>query len=159
MKKYYYINRIVYWLLQWTWGIVQNLCGLVLFIIWKIKKPDGKRLFYHGAVVTDWGAGKGSMGLGMFIFFGHKGSPHEKEILVHEYGHTVQSAFLGPFFLTTIGIPSFVWANVKQFERKRREKNLSYYHFYPEKWANDCGERVVHLPAPESRRYRTDMKA
>ena len=159
MKKYYIINRVLYVFLQWTWGIIQNIMGLCLWIYLRIRKPEAERSFYHGAVVTDWGRGRGSMGLGMFIFFGHKGTRGEKAVLVHEYGHTIQSALLGPFFMPVIGIPSYTWANMKRFAKIHRSGRRSYFDFYPEKWANACGEHVLHQAAPESRRYAKEVTA
>ena len=55
----------------------------------------------------------------------------------HEYGHTIQSNFLGPLFLIIIGLPSIIWAGC--FDRYRRKHNISYYQFYTEKWADALG--------------------
>ena len=86
------VNRVAYWLLQWTWGIIQNLVGLVLMVGLRIGHPERRPRMFHGAVVIPWGRVGGSMGMGMFIFFGHFGRPNAARILVHEYGHTIQSA-------------------------------------------------------------------
>ncbi len=62
-------------------------------------------------------------------------------LLVHEYGHTIQSLILGPLFLIIIGIPSALWAFFGG--RKRKEKQIPYGAFFTEKWANNLGERVT----------------
>lgn len=93
------------------------------------------------------------MGIGMFIFLNE---PHPKDqkqglllqenfekIKVHEYGHTIQSIILGPLFLPVIGIPSCLWANIPCLKQYRKNHKISYYSFYPEKWANYLGERIT----------------
>ena len=147
------VNHILYTVIQWSWGIVQNcmacLLLLFLFVTGKIKRTG----YYHGAVMVDWDKSS-SMGLGMFIFFGHhmQESTYAKKVKVHEYGHTIQSCILGPLFLPVIGIPSFVWAFFPAFRKMRKEKGYSYFDFYPEAWANYEGERVLHRKSPGNSR-------
>ena len=96
--------KIIYFIIQLTWGIIQNIFGVIILIA-NIKC---ERYFYHGAIVTRWNKNT-SMGLGMFIFLGntvpedrrYPDRPMEETVqrtLVHEYGHTIQSIILGPFF-------------------------------------------------------------
>ena len=141
------LTLVIYTILQWTWGILQNILGGLLFLFLLIKNPKAKHDYYHGAVVTPWKQGKGSMGLGMFIFFGHQGAPDAKEVIVHEWGHTVQSVILGPLFLFVIGLPSLIWAYTPKFEKMRKEKNIPYTAAYCEKWASGMGERLTGEPA------------
>lgn len=136
------VTRLFYWLLQWSWGLLQNFCGLMVFIYLYLKDSSREVRMYNGAILTNWGASS-SMGLGMFIFCGHSKSSDYHEVLVHEYGHTVQSAFLGPLFLPVIGIPSFLWAFIPYFVKMRKEKNIRYTQFYPESWANHLGEKIT----------------
>ena len=120
---------IIYYLLQWTWGIVQNIAGLVLFV----ANISGKHYRFNGAVVTEWKCRRGSLGMGMFIFV----SPGVTEkITRHEYGHTLQSIILGPLFLPVIGLPSLLWCALPCFINYRKKKGVSYYRFYTERWAN-----------------------
>lgn len=139
----------LYYFLQWTWGIVQNLVGLVMriFLLIKYRKNKKDSFRFFSAQVTEWSKEHGSMGMGMFIFYGHKGEKDENEILVHEYGHTWQSAVLGPFYLLVIGLPSFIWAVLPVFQKMRKEKNIRYTAFYPEAWANKWGTAVTGLPS------------
>ena len=146
MKAFYFINRLVYTVLQWTWGIIQNILGLILFGIVKRRNPGRRKERYHGAIVSDWKA-RHSMGLGMFIFFGHRGTPDADKVLVHEWGHTVQSMILGPLFLLVIGLPSVIWADLPCFRRLRARTGMPYTWLYCEKWANILGEKLLHKPA------------
>ncbi len=144
--------RMLYGLVQWTWGLPQNLLGGLLTLLYRKRE----RFRYRKAYVTRW-SGRGSMSLGMFLFLGSapQALPEdvrkafEERILVHEYGHTIQSMILGPLYLPVIGLPSLLWANVPFFRRLRSRRHISYYSMYQEKWANHLGARVTKLPPPE----------
>ena len=134
-------------LVQWTWGVLQNLLGLIIFLIC-VRKPHRR---FRTSIVTYWDR-PDSLGCGMFVFLatpkpaGYSDNvikKHQHKILLHEYGHIVQSLILGPMFLPVIGIPSFIWASLPVFERLRVRKGLSYYWFYCEKWATNLGEKVT----------------
>ena len=66
-----------------------------------------------------------------------------RRLLVHEYGHTIQSLIFGPLYLIVMGIPSTVWGFLPYFNRKRKNEGLSYFSFFTEKWANFLGEQVT----------------
>ena len=125
---------ILYSVCQWTWGFLQSLLGLVVFLV--CARDSHYRC--RGAVVTEWKNDSG-LSLGMFIFV-PKGS--SERLLKHEYGHTIQSLMLGPLFLLIIGIPSFLWASLPVCRKRRREKKISYYSFYPERWADKLGKAI-----------------
>ena len=129
------MKKFLFRLWQWTWGFPQSLLGLIFLL----KYKDRPRTEYHGTIVTHWPK-PSSMGVGMYLFLGTGGSEErQKQVLVHEFGHSVQSLILGPLFLPIMGIPSFLWANLKPFRKLRAEKKVSYYAFYPESNANLLG--------------------
>lgn len=66
-----------------------------------------------------------------------------KMLMVHEYGHTIQSLVFGPFYLLAIGIPSIGWSFWPTFVKKRERERISYFSAYPERWANQLGEKVT----------------
>ena len=132
------IRLLLYYFIQLTWGIIQNVLGFLIWIYVLLTGPKEKRHVFHGALVTRWYL-KSSMSMGMFLFMG----TDDPEVLVHEYGHTIQSCILGPLYLPVIGIPSFCWANVPRFERNRRRGKYRYSDFYPERWANILGRRYT----------------
>jgi hypothetical protein len=82
-----------------------------------------------------------------FAITHHKWSNIQKrsslELLVHEYGHTIQSLIFGPAYLLFVGIPSIAWSFVPVFVKKREREQISYFSAYPERWANHLGERVT----------------
>lgn len=127
---------LLYRICQCTWGILQTFLGLCLFLL----NYKEKHYPYHGAIITRWNY-LSSVSLGMFVFLS-KVNPSNR-LLAHEYGHTVQSLVLGPLFLIVIGIPSILWAGLPGFRRLRKEKQISYYAFYTERWADTWGKWVT----------------
>lgn len=138
--------RFIYILIQWTWGIAQNLLGAIIFLL----NVRHHHAYFKGAIVTTWHLSS-SLGCGMFIFLSDESIPAysqamnnklQYDTLVHEFGHTIQSIILGPLFLFVIGLPSLVWASLPYFQKLRQRKNISYYWFYCEKWANNLGDKI-----------------
>ncbi|SDX02017.1 hypothetical protein SAMN05216391_1337 [Lachnospiraceae bacterium KHCPX20] len=89
--------RLLYVILQCTWGLPQTLIGFIYFIV----NVGCKHYIYHGSVVTIWYS-KSSLSLGLFVFVSddpfcyypsHMEHYSEEEfsrmLLVHEYGHTI----------------------------------------------------------------------
>ncbi len=142
------MKSIVYRIWQCTWGFLQTLLGCIVYLLhYKNKHFD-----YHGAIVTVWES-KTSISLGMFVFVTsepffakkYEGQISVEELsnrlLVHEYGHTIQSLILGPLYLIVIGIPSTLWGFFGV--GKRRDKQIPYGSFFTERWANYLGEQVT----------------
>ena len=144
------MKKILYGIWQCTWGCLQTLLGFCVFLL----HSKDKHYFYHGALITEW-KNKSSVSLGMFVFVTGEPYFYEKlkdqysmeelsaRLLVHEYGHTIQSLILGPLYLIMIGIPSTLWGFLPNLNRKRKEEQLSYFVFFTEKWANVLGEKVI----------------
>ena len=144
------MKAVLYIVWQCTWGILQTLLGFAHFLIY-IKS---KHYFYHGAIVTEWN-NRSSVSLGLFVFVTAEPYFYEKlkeeysmeelskRLLVHEYGHTIQSLLLGPLYLIVIGIPSTLWGFLPYYNKKRKDERLSYFSCFTESWANACGENVT----------------
>lgn len=122
---------VVYYVLQWSWGIVQNIAGLILFLV----NVKGRHYRVNGALATDWDNKRGSVSLGMFIFISNA-DINKEYTKRHEYGHTLQSVILGPLYFLVIGLPSVIWCALPYFVKYRRKSGASYYGFYTERWAN-----------------------
>lgn len=144
------MKKFLYFVWQCTWGIFQTVLGLIVFLL----HIGDKHYFYHGAVITEW-KGQSSVSLGLFVFVTKEPFFYEKlkdeytmeelsaRLLVHEYGHTIQSLILGPLYLIVIGIPSTLWGFLPYYNKKRKDEGLSYFSFFTEKWANTLGEKVT----------------
>ncbi len=109
-----------------------------------------RHYFYRCCIITEWHRGE-SASLGLFVFLSDSLDAQRKEdVMIHEYGHTIQSLMLGVLYLPIIGVPSMIWCMTPYFQRKRIRKNISYYSFYPERWADRLGKKVTGK-APGSR--------
>ncbi|MBR3082908.1 MAG: hypothetical protein IKH06_08675 [Clostridiales bacterium] len=140
------IRTALFMLAQCTWGIIQTLVGLIVFLI----NVNKKHYLYHGAVVTEWNL-RSSLSMGLFLFVTkypcalRHCSKEEvgSRLVVHEYGHAIQSLILGPFYMFAMAIPSLLWAGLPAFEKLRFRKNINYHWLYTERWANHLGEKVT----------------
>lgn len=135
------MKTVLFRLWQWTWGFPQTLVGFILYLAHR----DAPHRAYHGCIVTQW-KNRGSLGVGMFLFLSEKSYNGDPQVQVHEFGHAVQSAILGPLFLPVMGIPSFLWCNLPPCRKLHKEKGVSYYSFYPESTANRLGSLVSKEP-------------
>lgn len=123
-------------LIKAIWELPQNTLG------WIVKKVSKASLYctYKDAIAYKWKI-NGGMSLGKYIFLPFDNeSPHlpmVQHYIKHEYGHTIQSKYLGWFYLLVIGLPSLIWAQC--FDKYRAKTGVDYYDFYTEKWANKLG--------------------
>lgn len=119
------------------WEFPQNTLG---FIVKKFSKATPMTI-YKDAIVYSWRVA-GGMSLGKYIFVPFtKFNPNSYTLMryiKHEYGHTIQSKYLGWFYLLVIGLPSLIWANC--FGAYRKKTGIDYYDFYTEKWADRLGD-------------------
>ncbi len=126
------------------WELPQNLMGLMVYLIMKIKRlkvtteQEKHRLFIE---TTETG-----VSLGWFIFWTQKGNrfPHLKnDCRMHEYGHARQSAMLGPVYLFVVGITSVARVLYRKWYLKKYGQNWkNYFNGFPENWADRLG-RVI----------------
>lgn len=131
------MKRFIYILWQSVWGIPQMMVGLILLLVFGRKRTS----FYKGSVIVRWKL-RNSASLGIFLFISDSLSEGEyKRMLVHEFGHSVQSLILGPLYLPLISLPSAVWCGLPLLRRYREKNGISYYSFYTERWADLLGER------------------
>ena len=115
------------------WELPQAiLAGLI--IIFLRRKITGYERYKNANIIyiEKFPAG---ISLGRFIILNDKYSGNELSIK-HEYGHTVQSLYLGWFYLLVIGLPSIIRVIIW---RSLGLKVLDYYKGYPENWANKLG--------------------
>lgn len=135
------MQRLLYILWQWTWGLPQNLIGVLFFLYYRTRGCPCFR--YQGALVTVWTQSSGSMSMGRFLFMHPSWTPKDHELLAHEYGHTIQSLFFGPLYLLAVGLPSILWAGLPALQRRRWNRHISYDSVYPENWATALGKRFA----------------
>lgn len=128
------MKKVLFWLIQCTWGILQTFVGAILLLCVSNKIVD-YNFYRNTATFTVLGTKLGgAISLGAINIYFYE--PSENTIK-HEFGHSIQSLILEPLFLIVIGLPSIIWAGC--FDKYREKHNKSYYSFYTEKWANKLG--------------------
>jgi hypothetical protein len=106
------------------WEIPQTLLALLLMLF---RKKDKK--IFKDTIVYKYNL-MGGISLGRFIFLSER-LYDDEFIIMHEYGHTLQSKKLGPLYFIVIGIPSIFHAITYN-----KKSGKDYYSFWTEKWAN-----------------------
>ena len=96
-------------------------------IIQAIDYKDSKVFF-----VKDF---PGGISLSFMIFLDDIDLNNQRAIK-HEYGHTVQSLYLGWFYLVIVGVPSIIRASIWNHYKLEDKK---YYEGFPENWADLLG--------------------
>ena len=82
-----------YYILSFTWGIIMTLMGVIVSIALIITKHKPKRNQYGWYFELKPGHSGLSLGPAAFV---NKGA---ESVLPHEFGHSVQNCFYGPFML------------------------------------------------------------
>lgn len=130
------LPRIMFYVLQFTWGLTVNLAGLLVFLCCRRRFRSER---FRNAIVTHLPGNRGGLSLGIFIFLSVRDTQGSSRIRAHEYGHTVQCLFLGPLYWVIIAIPSVVWYHFFAGYRKRR--GVPYDALFCERWATAWGGR------------------
>lgn len=118
-------------ILLFIWQLPQIILGWIVSLFFKCPKT----LKYKDSTIRICPKFPGGISLGKTVIV--KKGPYSKDTwntVKHEYGHTIQSKYLGPLYLLIIGIPSFLWAGYTLIN-----KRVNYYKFYTEKWADKLG--------------------
>ena len=90
---------------------------------------------YGGCRVYDFKEGFG-VSLGSYLFCGGVS-------LAHEYGHHIQSLYLGWLYLPLVGLPSII----RSIYCILKHKDYVWYHSgYPEDWADRLGAQYGGRP-------------
>ena len=123
MKKF--LNIVL-----WIWQLPQNLLGLFFLLF---LKPEFSIVFRTSKIYYSTEM-RGGISLGHYIFLNDRYWEKSGDSELHEYGHGLQSIYLGPLYLFVIGIPSLLWA-----AWWNEDRGVSYYSFYTERWADYLG--------------------
>lgn len=118
-------------IILWIWQFPQNLVGLLLLLILQGEtKHKFKTIrFYYLKTFP------GGITLGEYIIVGTK----QNLVVRHEFGHVLQSRYLGPLYLIVIGLASIIHAGFNNIIGCCEKHDEGYYHFWTEKWANKLG--------------------
>lgn len=119
-------------ILRWIWEFPQCLLGHMLTNFYDVEYKET----YNGIDVYA-GDFPGGISLGQYILMSETSYKDKRaRTKKHEYGHSIQSLYLGPLYLIVVGLPSILWAGaIHPFVKDE----ISYYEVYPEKWADQLG--------------------
>ena len=127
--------------LLWLWQLPQNFTG------WIYSKFGNKDMILNldtGNCITIFYAPcfKAGVTLGQYIILDpvwqNASRTYFMNTVKHEYGHSIQSKYLGWFYLLVVGIPS-VFRNILNRINNKKFNQAWYYAGYPEKWADKLG--------------------
>jgi len=123
--------------LLYIWQLPQNLLGLLLLLFYKREKVYHKlngRTFYYTDEMPS------GISLGNYIIMNRE---DKEDGMRHEYGHSIQSRYLGWLYLLVIGIPSLcgnLWDKWFHQSWKWSDACEWYYNLPWEKWADKLGK-------------------
>lgn len=122
--------KLLLQILLYLWQLPQNVLGIIIGLFFKTDNT----LLYKDKTVHVCKEFPGGISLGDTIIVNkYPNSAETWKTVKHEYGHSIQSKYLGWFYLFVIGIPSGMWALI------HKPSMGSYYTFYTEFWADDLG--------------------
>ena len=135
MKKLFYI-------LNFTWGIIMNIIGAIGAML--VMFDTGVKPIHHaGNVVFKFGHYWGGVSLGIFTFMCLEADEHT---LNHEFGHSIQNAIFGPFFIPLVAIPSFIRCqkfnnNIKKGIPNEEDYDAAWFEGSATKWGTEIAKR------------------
>jgi|BioPla2DNA2_1021312.scaffolds.fasta_scaffold22651_2 hypothetical protein len=141
------INK--YWIrkLFILWELPQLVLGLFFLLFISFKKPGSRKLRYKDADIYFVEGFPGGISLSGIIilnkieaFIPDSDSIKSRHSVIHEYGHSIQSLWLGWLYLPLVGLPSLIRSI---FWRKSKRESRYYYERFPEHWADALGKRYI----------------
>ena len=144
MKGFYrYMKKVVFWIIQLTWGLLMNFIGAMAFIVLILLKHKPK-VFRDMVYFEVGGSCWGGFNLG---FVAIVNSNPSEFLLKHEYGHFMQNAMFGILCPFLVDIPSAVRYHYREYIYKKDKLKYfilpDYYSIWFEKQANKLGERGI----------------
>ena len=123
--------------LLYIWQLPQNLLGLALLAYYQHEKAyhrlNGRTFYYTTEMIS-------GISLGNYIIMNRE---DREDGMRHEYGHTIQSRWLGWFYLLIIGLPSGTWNIIDRLIIEKLigyEASYTLYYKMPwEAWADKLG--------------------
>ena len=125
-----------------AWELPQNTLGLLLLALQHVRGHIAEVQFERERVMVEIRSA-GAISLGAFVFFTTVDNPYVPvgaENRDHEYGHSLQSRWLGPLYLPVVGLTSEMRVVYAFLFRHAVGKRWSgYYNGFPENWADRLG--------------------
>lgn len=94
------LNKTLYFILSFTWGLPLTLIGCVVALVLRVAGIKPKRFLYGFYFPITNGSG---FNMGPIAIVAKNPSNY---LLKHEFGHSIQNCFFGPFVFLLVVIPS-----------------------------------------------------
>lgn len=108
--------KALYYIIQWTWGIVMNIIGGITCLVALCFKCPVRKYRNAVEILVPWNFG--GCELGMFFVRG-KDCPG---VAPHEYGHTIQNLWWGPLFPFVVCLPSAARYWLREHKDQKQKK-------------------------------------
>ena len=132
------MNKKLFYILSWTWGLPMTLIGAIVTGILMIFGKKPKR--WGPCIYTEIGKNWGGLELGMFFLTSKPSYASTKD---HELGHAIQNCYWGPLMPFVISIPSAIRYWYRRIRRMLGYPNAaSYYDVWFELQASTWGCRA-----------------
>lgn len=118
-------------IINWTWELPQTLLGFIMRMIYSVDRIEE----YNNIKLVYLSTARIGISLGRYVLVSKYASNITKK---HEYGHCIQSKYLGPLYLLVIGLPS-ITLNILSTKIKGNFA-ANYYNRFPENWADKLGK-------------------
>lgn len=130
---------------RWTWELPQSLLGAILLSFY--EKHRLKTIQYGDQEVYIYDGFPGGISLGYYSLVDYNRTDWDLNLgrmrladnIKHESGHGVQSKWLGPIYLPTVGVLSGTH-NIVCRIKELKGRIYNYYDFFVEKSADKLGK-------------------
>jgi hypothetical protein len=134
------LHTILFYVLQFTWGIILNFIGgviaLILIACGHQARVENKYIILRNP------SNRGSFNCGIFVFT----STMNETVLRHEMGHGIQNVIYGPF-MVLFGAASAIrfwyreWYKTYRYDKTGKQLP-DYCAFWFEKQAQELGDKI-----------------
>ena len=140
-------NRWLYYILNFTWGIIANIMGAFVALGLLITGHKPKK--YFGTVQFLVGENWGGFSLGLFQVVC---KDYTEDLAYHELGHSYQNIWMGPFWFFVVAIPSMIryWYRELKYYRKGLQPKTKYDDFWVEGSASEIGKHIYETKRGEN---------
>lgn len=141
------MSKQMFWFLSCTWGIIMTLAGSIVALCLIIAGYKPRRNQYGWVFIV--GKNWGGVEMGPFAIVNENPSQH---ILNHEFGHSLQNCYLGPYmvFVSLASAARYWWREYLHKIKKVKYSDMPDYDdiwfegtatylgtLYKEKFTND----------------------
>lgn len=143
MKKLLYLLIFIWSLI---WSFPQNIVGLVFLVLHIIHDEKVEITFHKFTVIVYTSITKyvhAGVSFGPFIIINRNFASkiknvYNRDVEVHEFGHSVHNLFMGILYLPAVGLVSY---NRSRYWTKHKLQYEDYFNGYPEDLADKLGKK------------------